>query len=45
LKIFAIGEECIPQGLKPRFFAGLEIAKAEALAYLEAKTSKLSGYF
>jgi hypothetical protein len=33
---FGLGEESVPQGLKPGFFVEVN-AKAEALAYLEAK--------
>jgi hypothetical protein len=32
-------KESIPQGLKPPFFLAVERAKAEALAYLEARAS------
>jgi len=38
LESFAGCKEGIPQGLKP-YFAARESAKAEALAYLEAKTT------
>jgi hypothetical protein len=35
-----VRREGIPQGLKPHFLPKCERAKAEALAYLEAKTQK-----
>jgi len=37
VEVPGLGQEDIPQGLKPHFRGELERAKAKALAYLEAK--------